>query len=181
MARHCTHGQYFYSPSARKNTSALLVQYPAIFYSHLCYNICDRILQNPAYGTCAQLAQRAFLVPQVKNCQTSNFVVAMSKNLSSNCCHRLRRLGVSYQGEVSFTYRRLDLPSRCSCRARSPLHWGLIRIRTSGLSRRTLTHVLSLLGIEEEARDEVRDYLRCLLYTSPSPRDATLSRMPSSA
>ena len=25
------------------------------------------------------------------------------------------------------------------------------------------------------------DYLICLLYTSPSPRDATLSRMPSSA
>ena len=63
--------------------------------------ICDRILQNPTYGTCAQLAQCAFLVPQVKNCQTSNFVVAMSKNLSSNCCHRLRRLGVSYQGEIS--------------------------------------------------------------------------------
>ena len=32
--------------------------------------------------------------------------------------------------------------------------------------------------------DNVRDYLidrGCLLYTSPSPRDATLSRMPSSA
>ena len=25
------------------------------------------------------------------------------------------------------------------------------------------------------------NYLSCLLYTSPSPRDATLSRMPSSA
>ena len=25
------------------------------------------------------------------------------------------------------------------------------------------------------------DYTTCLLYTSPSPRDATLSRMPSSA
>ena len=25
------------------------------------------------------------------------------------------------------------------------------------------------------------DYIGCLLYTSPSPRDATLSRMPSSA
>ena len=25
------------------------------------------------------------------------------------------------------------------------------------------------------------DYVTCLLYTSPSPRDATLSRMPSSA
>ena len=27
----------------------------------------------------------------------------------------------------------------------------------------------------------VADHLSCLLYTSPSPRDATLSRMPSSA
>ena len=29
--------------------------------------------------------------------------------------------------------------------------------------------------------DDVRHDLACLLYTSPSPRDATLSRMPSSA
>ena len=35
---------------------------------------------------------------------------------------------------------------------------------------------LRLTGNEEDARDVV-----CLLYTSPSPRDATLSRMPSSA
>ena len=28
---------------------------------------------------------------------------------------------------------------------------------------------------------KVRETLTCLLYTSPSPRDATLSRMPSSA
>ena len=32
----------------------------------------------------------------------------------------------------------------------------------------------------EEARD-VQLLYSCLLYTSPSPRDATLSRMPSSA
>ena len=31
-------------------------------------------------------------------------------------------------------------------------------------------------GLQVEGRKEV-----CLLYTSPSPRDATLSRMPSSA
>ena len=32
------------------------------------------------------------------------------------------------------------------------------------------------------SKDLVNDYLKaCLLYTSPSPRDATLSRMPSSA
>ena len=30
-------------------------------------------------------------------------------------------------------------------------------------------------------KGEVAAYSRCLLYTSPSPRDATLSRMPSSA
>ena len=30
-------------------------------------------------------------------------------------------------------------------------------------------------------REELRLYNPCLLYTSPSPRDATLSRMPSSA
>ena len=29
--------------------------------------------------------------------------------------------------------------------------------------------------------NQIIDYLACLLYTSPSPRDATLSRMPSSA
>ena len=29
--------------------------------------------------------------------------------------------------------------------------------------------------------EELRHFLGCLLYTSPSPRDATLSRMPSSA
>ena len=29
--------------------------------------------------------------------------------------------------------------------------------------------------------DVLRRFLICLLYTSPSPRDATLSRMPSSA
>ena len=32
-----------------------------------------------------------------------------------------------------------------------------------------------------ELCDEVHNYHGCLLYTSPSPRDATLSRMPSSA
>ena len=34
---------------------------------------------------------------------------------------------------------------------------------------------------ESELRGEDFVHIRCLLYTSPSPRDATLSRMPSSA
>ena len=39
-------------------------------------------------------------------------------------------------------------------------------------------------GVEEEylvAATSVIEAMGCLLYTSPSPRDATLSRMPSSA
>ena len=33
----------------------------------------------------------------------------------------------------------------------------------------------------DQCSDEEFEILTCLLYTSPSPRDATLSRMPSSA
>ena len=59
-------------------------------------HICDRLRENPAYGINAQVAQCAFLVPQVKNCQTSDFVISMSNNPSTNCYRRLRRLKVSY-------------------------------------------------------------------------------------
>ena len=51
------------------------------YYAILATSMCDRILENPAYGTCAQLAQCAFLVPQVKNRQMSNFIVSMSFDL----------------------------------------------------------------------------------------------------
>ena len=35
--------------------------------------------------------------------------------------------------------------------------------------------------IKKGSKVSVFDIITCLLYTSPSPRDATLSRMPSSA
>ena len=38
------------------------------------------------------------------------------------------------------------------------------------------------IASENELKESSKDgYKTCLLYTSPSPRDATLSRMPSSA
>ena len=43
-----------------------------------------------------------------------------------------------------------------------------------------IEHILSGDASEKEIRD-ILIALNCLLYTSPSPRDATLSRMPSSA
>ena len=39
----------------------------------------------------------------------------------------------------------------------------------------------SLFNALTGGRAKVANYPGCLLYTSPSPRDATLSRMPSSA
>ena len=73
------------------------------------------------------------------------------------------------------------------------------RVKLRGLKRRALTYdarlaalarevkeTEALLRIERNKRDArshaaERARKGCLLYTSPSPRDATLSRMPSSA
>ena len=44
--------------------------------------------------------------------------------------------------------------------------------------QRILTTTANLLT---SRRDEISDIITCLLYTSPSPRDGLLSRMPSSA
>ena len=40
---------------------------------------------------------------------------------------------------------------------------------------------IARLGSDSEIEVEARDFGLCLLYTSPSPRDRTRSRMPSSA
>ena len=37
------------------------------------------------------------------------------------------------------------------------------------------------VGLKSEGVISLDEFRNCLLYTSPSPRDATLSRMPSSA
>ena len=55
------------------------------------------------------------LVHQVKICQKLAFVMFMSKNFSFNYYHRLRRLGVSYQGEISLSLQppRSTKPDSC--------------------------------------------------------------------
>ena len=50
-----------------------------------------------------------------------------------------------------------------------------------GLRALALTQVLREPVEMHGASNDVIVFLACLLYTSPSPRDATLSRMPSSA
>ena len=43
------------------------------------------------------------------------------------------------------------------------------------------THIGAMVRLQDLADSKESHPLICLLYTSPSPRDATLSRMPSSA
>ena len=86
---------------------------------------CDLIWENPPYGIRTRFAQCAFLVAQVQNCRSPDFVIYMSNNPSSNCCRLLRRLVVLYEGEISLHF---DPPSWHSHRTRSPLLWAVIRI-----------------------------------------------------
>ena len=63
-----------------------------------------------------------------------------------------------------------------NARSRSSKHWRALLTTT----RCTARDVLAFLR-DEVVDSPFFDVKACLLYTSPSPRDATLSRMPSSA
>ena len=65
------------------------------------------------------------------------------------------------------------------------LYVNMIRAgEAGGVMENVLERLADYLERAEQARDEIRGamaYPLCLLYTSPSPRDGLLSRMPSSA
>ena len=62
------------------------------------------------------------------------------------------------------------------------LTWGLVAAGMAFIQNETHFYILRfLLGVAEAGFFPGVIYYFCLLYTSPSPRDATLSRMPSSA
>ena len=93
-----------------------------------------------------------------------SLLLFMSKNLSTNICHRLQRLIVSYKGEISLHF---DLPSLYSCRAQSPLLWALIRIpiqiQLESSNYCTFAQLLSCLGIQEQSAPVVNNKIRPLL------------------
>ena len=57
---------------------------------------------------------------------------------------------------------------------------GVVSSLGKGLSSASLAYLLQSRGYKVRLR-KLDPYLNCLLYTSPSPRDGLLSRMPSSA
>ena len=73
--------------------------------------------------------------------------------------------------------KRLELLSQISG---SNIHWYGKSKESVG---RKMAHITFLLNEDNQSKrvEKSKEILHCLLYTSPSPRDATLSRMPSSA
>ena len=69
----------------------------------------------------------------------------------------------------------------------SSFNQAAVQVNLGQLSFRTMGDLASLLAMEEPTEAQINSladldvFFSCLLYTSPSPRDATLSRMPSSA
>ena len=62
--------------------------------------------------------------------------------------------------------------------------WGLVTSLSNDVDdcwQRVLDGESGIHQIEIFENDDIKVNIGCLLYTSPSPRDATLSRMPSSA
>ena len=55
-----------------------------------------------------------------------------------------------------------------------------LSLKLEGLNRNMATHAAGVVIAGKELSDQIPLYI-CLLYTSPSPRDRTRSRMPSSA
>ena len=98
----------------------------------------------------------------------SSFVILVSKNLPTNCSHHLRRVNVSFWGEISL---HSDLPSLYSCRVWSPLLREIIRIparaiyvQLDSLNYCTFANLSSFQGIKEAAlvEDEIQTLARPL-------------------
>ena len=71
-----------------------------------------------------------------------------------------------------------------SVQSEKPIHWSKVAEAVVGVSEETTTGVHRLLEMEERGEllfQAINVNDSCLLYTSPSPRDGLLSRMPSSA
>ena len=103
--------------------------------------------------------------------------------------HLFPALAVAEAVEEQWPVRWLGVPDRLETQL-VPERFGLVCVNAGGLQGRGLTKLLQLLRLllaSVSVRRVIRRnridvvFTTCLLYTSPSPRDRSLSRMPSSA
>ena len=80
------------------------------------------------------------------------------------------QLGAAHALEIPFTFNVLDRPGVTLFIGDGP--------RPDALARTMHDAWATFIKVGNPSTEKLGD---CLLYTSPSPRDATLSRMPSSA
>ena len=77
-------------------------------------------------------------------------------------------------------------PNALAAQRRKARHYGLQALYQWSMAGSTLSDIEAEFRTDNDFRHTDGEYFTallkgCLLYTSPSPRDATLSRMPSSA
>ena len=86
--------------------------------------------------------------------------------------------------DVDWDFQRQEAIPHASLEVSTTLPATIQIVPTVFITNRTFQHI-SKMAIEELSERVAEKILQqsnhCLLYTSPSPRDATLSRMPSSA
>ena len=93
-----------------------------------------------------------------------------------------KNIVVGITGSIA-AYKAADLVSKLK-KAGANIKVVMTKSSTSFITERTLESISNnKVLVDENENDESFLHLdiACLLYTSPSPRDATLSRMPSSA
>ena len=89
-----------------------------------------------------------------------------------------------FKGEDHFTPSEIALRDRVTQMATVAAKEAIAQSGAAfdgALGERTATILGTSMGGQHTQDDNYRLVYGCLLYTSPSPRDATLSRMPSSA
>ena len=96
--------------------------------------------------------------------------------------------------EIQFHFLAFNTPEIFEAHYSVPMTGGVLNTINVRLDANTIAYILDhseakVLVVDRQLHVEVKKALDkiskkitiCLLYTSPSPRDATLSRMPSSA
>ena len=127
---------------------------------------------------------RAIIIPTLLYGAETQFLyrkkIRLLERLHQRCLRSI--LGIKWLDCVSNVevFERASLPSIQSILLHAQLRWAG-HVSNNGRIRKPKAVFVSELQEGKRNRGAPRKRYNCLLYTSPSPRDMTISRMPSSA